>query len=150
MPAIVQSSGARHRMRLVGLFVVAVLVVAGCGSSSPSGTSHSATSMASVRATADFRVPSDPSQVAMFVETGSANEHCLATLSESQLEAPVQELYCAHRTATFDGGAPVEGIWIHVFFAADPGDGMDMWITVLQEGATSYGMPRYCFTEQGC
>ena len=132
--------------RLAGLLAMAVLMAAGCGSNAPS-----AIAMTSVHATADLRVPSDPRQVAVFVETGATSEHCLATLQESQLKAPVQELYCAHRTATFDGGAThVEGIWIHVFFAGDPGDAMDLWVTAYQEGATTYGEPTYCFTEQGC
>jgi hypothetical protein len=131
--------------RLTGLVAIAALAGA-CASSTPP-----ALVMTSVRATADFLVPSELSEVAVFVETGSTSEHCLATLQESQLQAPVQELYCAHRTATFDGGAThVEGLWIHVFFAGDPGDAMDMWINAYQEGAASYGESTYCFTEQGC
>ena len=87
----------------------------------------------------------------MFVETGWTNQHCLATLQESQLQAPVQELYCAHRTATFDGETPVEGIWIHVFFTGPiQAMGWTCGSPFYKEGATSYGMPRYCFTEQGC
>lgn len=133
-------------MRRFGLLVVVALAAAACSSSTPS-----AIGIQSVHATADFRVPSDPSQVAVFVETGSKSEHCLATLHESQLKAPVQELYCAPRTATFDGGATqVDGLWIHVFFAGDPGDPMDLWVNVYQEGARTYGAPTYCFTDQGC
>jgi hypothetical protein len=132
--------------RLAGLGLVAVLAAAGCASKT-----SSAIVMDSVHATPEFRVPDRPSEVAVFVETGSTSEHCLATLQESQLEAPVQELYCSHRTATFDGGAThVEGIWIHAFLSADPGDTMDMWVTAYQEGATSYGAPTYCFKDQGC
>ena len=37
-----------------------------------------------------------------------------------------------------------------MFFAGDPGDAMDLWVNAYQEGATSYGEPTYCFTEQGC
>jgi hypothetical protein len=133
-------------MRLVGLVGVAVLVAAGCGS----GTT-SAIGIQSVHATPEFRVPDSPSEVALFLETGSDSEHCLATLQESQTMSPVQELFCAHRTASFDGGSThVEGIWLHVFYPADPGEKLDLWINVYQEGAKSYGTPRYCWTEHGC
>jgi hypothetical protein len=132
--------------RLVGLIMVLALAAAGCASSTPSSIG-----IESIHATPEFRVPTSPREVALFVETGSTDEHCLATLHESQLEAPVQELYCAHRTATFDGGAThVEGLWIHVFFADDPGESMGLWVNVYQEGAKSYGQPMYCFTEHGC
>jgi hypothetical protein len=133
-------------LRVAGLIAVAVLAAAACAPDTPP-----ATTMVSVRVTAEDRVPNHPNEAAVFVETGATSEHCLATLQESQLEAPVQELYCAHRTPTFDGGAThVEGIWIHLFFAADPGDSMDMWVTAYHEGAKSYGAPTYCFTDQGC
>jgi hypothetical protein len=133
-------------MRLVRLVVVAVLVAAACGSSTPS-----AIGIESVRATPEFRVPEHPSEVSLFMETGSTSEHCLATLQESQTMMPVQELFCAHRTATFDGGAThVEGLWIHVFYPTDPGDLLDIWVNVYQEGAKSYGTPTYCWTENGC
>jgi hypothetical protein len=133
-------------VRLVALVVVAVLVATGCGSSTAS-----AIGIQSVHATPEFRVPDSPSEVALFVETGSDSEHCLATLQESQTKSPVQELFCAHRTATFDGGSThVEGLWLHVFFAADPGERLDLWVNVYQEGAKSYGTPRYCWTEHGC
>ncbi|TAL13025.1 MAG: hypothetical protein EPO00_01145 [Chloroflexota bacterium] len=128
------------------LTIVLVLAAAGCASSTPP-----AVVMESIHATAEFRVPDRPGEFALFVETGSTSQHCLATLQESQLQAPVQELYCAHRTATFDGGSThVEGIWIHLFFSADPGDAMDLWVTAYQEGAKSYGTPTYCFTSEGC
>ena len=133
-------------MRLVGLFVVAVLVAPGC----VSGTA-STIGIESVHATPEFLVPESPSEVALFVETGSTSEHCLATLQESQTQLPVQELFCAHRTATFDGGSTyVEGLWLHVFYATDPGKLLDLWVNVYQEGAKSYGAPRYCWTEHGC
>lgn len=133
-------------MRLVRLVVVAVLVAVGCGSRTPS-----AIGIQSVRATPEFRVPESPSEVALFVETGSQSEHCLATLQESQTQLPVRELFCAHRTATFDGGSTyVEGLWLHAFLAADPGEMLDLWVNVYQEGAKSYGTPRYCWTEHGC
>jgi hypothetical protein len=133
-------------MRLVCIVVVAVLVAAGCGSSTPS-----AIGIQSVHATPEFRVPESPSEVALFVETGSDSEHCLATLQESQSMVPVRELFCAHRTATFDGGSTyVEGIWLHLFFASDPGERLDNWVNVYQEGAKSYGTPRYCWKEHGC
>jgi hypothetical protein len=132
-------------MRLAGIVLVAVLAT-GCGSSTAS-----AIGIQSVHATPEFRAPESPGEVALFVETGSSSEHCLATLQESQTHAPVRELFCAHRTATFDGGSTyVEGIWLHVFFAADPGDKLDLWVNVYQEGAKSYGAPRYCWTEHGC
>lgn len=133
-------------MRLVGVVVVAILAAAGCGSSF-----HDAIGIQSVRATPEFRVPDSPSEVALFVETGSTSEHCLATLQESQATVPVREMFCAHRTATFDGGAThVEGIWLHLFLAADPGEKLDIWVNVYQEGAKSWGPPRYCWTEHGC
>jgi hypothetical protein len=133
-------------MRLVGIVVVAVLVAAGCGSSTAP-----AIGVESVRATPEFRVPESPSEAALFVETGSDSQHCLATLHESQAMVPVQELFCAPRTATFDGGSTyVEGIWLHVFFASDPGERLDLWVNVYQEGAQSYGTPRFCWKEHGC
>jgi len=133
-------------MRLVRLVAVAVLVAAGCGSSAAT-----VIGIQSVHATPEFRVPESPSEVALFVETGSESEHCLATLQESQTMVPVRELFCAHRTATFDGGSTsVEGVWLHAFLAADPGEMLDLWVNVYQEGAKSYGTPRYCWTEHGC
>lgn len=133
-------------MRLMGVVVAAVLLAAGCGSSTPDTIG-----IQSVRATPEFRVPESPGEVALFVETGSDNEHCLATLQESQTFIPVQELFCAHRTATFDGGSTyVEGIWLHVFYASDPGEKLDLWVSVYQDGAKSYGTPRYCWKEHGC
>jgi len=133
-------------MRLVRLVAVAVLVAAGCGSSAAT-----VIGIQSVHATPEFRVPESPSEVALFVETGSESEHCLATLQESQTMVPVRELFCAHRTATFDGGSTsVEGVWLHAFLAADPGEMLDLWVNVYQEGVKSYGAPRYCWTEHGC
>lgn len=133
-------------MRLAGLVAVVVMLAAGCGSSTPS-----AIGIQSVHATPEFRVPERPSEVSLFMETGSASEHCLATLSESQTMMPVRELFCAHRTATFDGGSThVDGLWLHVFYATDPGDLLDLWVNVYQEGAKSYELPRYCWTENGC
>lgn len=134
------------RMRLVVPVLVAFLVAAGCESSPPQ-----AIGIQSVHATPEFRVPDSPSEVAMFVETGSNSEHCLATLQESQTMQPVRELFCAHRTATFDGGTTqLEGIWLHLFFATDPGERLDLWVSVYQEGAKAYGTPRFCWTEHGC
>lgn len=134
------------RMRLVVPVMVAFLVAAGCVSSPPE-----AIGIGSVRATPEFRVPARPNEVAMFVETGSDSEHCLATLQESQTFQPVQELFCAHRTATFDGGTTyLDGIWLHAFFATDPGERLDLWVNVYQEGAEAYGTPRFCSTEHGC
>jgi hypothetical protein len=133
-------------LRVAGLIAVAVLTAAACAPDAPP-----AIALASVRVTAEDRVPNRLNEAAVFVETGATSEHCLATLQESQLEAPVQELYCAQRTPTFDGGAThADGIWIHLFFAGDPGDAMDLWVTAYQDGATSYGAPAYCFTEHGC
>ena len=135
-----------HGWRLARLVVVAALVAAGCGSSTPS-----AIGIQSVHATPEFRVPERPNEVSLFMETGSVSEGCLATLQESQSMIPVQELFCAHRTPTFDGGAThLEGLWLHVFYAADPGARLDLWVNVHQEGATSYGTPTYCSTEDGC
>ena len=133
-------------MGLVGLVVAAVLVAAGCSSGAAS-----AIGIQSVHATPEFLVPESPSEVALFVETGSSSEHCLATLQESQTQLPVRELFCAHRTATFDGGSTyVEGLWLHVFYDTDPGELLDLWVNVYQEGAKSYGPPRYCWIEHGC
>ena len=115
------------------------------------GCAPRAIGIQSVRVTPEFRVPGSPAEAALFVETGSESEHCLATLQESQTQLPVQELFCAHRTATFDGGSThVDGIWLHVFFPVDPGEKLDLWISVYQEGATSYGEPVYCWIEHGC
>jgi hypothetical protein len=136
----------RHLTRLAGAIGLAVVVAAACG---PGGAP--AIGAESVRLTALGLVPDRHDEVAMFVETGSTSEPCLATLQESQLQAPVQELYCAHRTASFDGGATVvEGIWLHLFFAADPGPDLDLWVSVYQEGARDYGEPRPCWTAEGC
>jgi len=138
--------GVTSGLRRSCLVVVAVLLTAGCASSTPP-----AIGIQSVHATPEFRVPESPSEVALFVDTGSDSEHCLATLQESQTFLPVRELFCAHRTATFDGGSThVEGIWLHMFLAADPGEKLDLWVNVYQEGAKSYGTPRYCWTEHGC
>lgn len=134
------------RMRRAVAALVACVVAAGCVSSPPE-----AIGIWSVRATPEFRVPTRPNEVAIFVETGSESEHCLATLQESQTFQPVQELFCAHRTATFDGGTTyLDGIWLHLFFATDPGERLDLWINVYQEGAKAFGMPRFCSTEHGC
>lgn len=136
----------RSRMSLRLLVLMAFLLTAGCEPSPPA-----AIGIQSVHATPEFRVPESPNEVAMFVETGSTSEHCLATLQESQTFQPVRELFCAHRSATFDGGAThVEGIWLHVFFATDPGERLDLWISVYQEGAKAYGTPRFCWVEHGC
>jgi hypothetical protein len=126
--------------------MAAVLVVAGCGS----GTTP-VIGIQAVHATPDLRVPESPSEVAVFMETGSESDRCLATLNELQGASAVRMLFCAPRMASFDGGAThVAGIWIHVFFAADPGNGLDMWVNVYQEGAKAYGPPRYCWKEHGC
>ena len=101
---------ATRRMRMSSLVfvVVALLATAGCESSPPV-----AIGIQSVHATPEFRVPDNPNEVAMFVETGSTSEHCLATLQESQTFQPVKELFCAHRSPSFDGGTShVEGIWL--------------------------------------
>ena len=133
-------------MRLAGPAAVAVLVAAGCASSTAP-----AIGIRSVHATSEFRVPESPSEVAVFVETGSDSDRCLATLNELQADSSVRMLFCAPRTATFDGGSThVAGIWLHVFFAADPGEKLDLWVNVYQEGAKSFGTPRYCWSEQGC
>jgi hypothetical protein len=102
--------------------------------------------------TADFRVPSSPSEVSMFVETGSTSQQCLATLNELRADSNVEMLFCSPRTVTFDGGATlVAGLWFHVFFAADPGKDLSLWINAYQEGAAMvWGMPRYCWDENGC
>jgi hypothetical protein len=139
-------AGASSGLRGSLLVVVAVLLATGCASSTPPYIG-----IQSVHATPEFRVPESPSEVALFVETGSDSEHCLATLQESQTQLPVRELFCAHRTATFDDGSThVEGVWLHAFYDADPGQKLDLWINVYQEGAKSYGTPRYCWTEHGC
>ncbi len=117
-------------MRLARLVAVAVLVAAGCGSSTAS-----AIGIQSVHATPEFRVPQSPSEVAIFVETGSDSDRCLATLNELQGDSTVRMLFCGPRTATFDGGSThVVGVWLHVFFAADPGERLDLWVNVYQAG----------------
>jgi len=133
-------------MRLAVPLLATVLVTASCVSSPPE-----AIGIQSVHATPEFRVPDSPNEVALFLETGSDSEHCLATLQESQTFQPVRELFCAQRTATFDGGKTyLDGIWLHAFFAEDPGERLDLWVNVYQEGAEAYGTPRFCSTEHGC
>jgi hypothetical protein len=96
-----------------------------------------------------FRVPESPSVLSIFVETGSPSTKCLATLSELSAQSDVEMLFCAPRNPTFDGGA-IEGVWLHVFFFADPGDEMFLAVNVYQEGAKFWGAPLFCSTENGC
>ena len=53
------------------------------------------------------------------------------TLQELQATSSVRMLFCAPRTATFDrGSTQVVGLWLHVFFTSDPGEGLDLWVNV--------------------
>jgi hypothetical protein len=101
--------------------------------------------------TADFRNPLIPSEVALFVETGSLSQQCLATLNELRADSNVEMVFCAPRFPTFDGGVTrLAGLWIHVLFASDPGEDLSLWINAYQENAKSWGTPRYCGAENGC
>ena len=136
------ASTTRMATSLVGL-ALAVTAVVGCGAST--------VGPASIQITAEGRVTGRPTEIALFVETGSASQECLATLQESQARSWVREWFCAHRTASFDGGATqVEGIWLHLFFAEDPGDDVGLWVTVSQVGARTYGTPLPCWVDEGC
>ena len=105
----------------------------------------------SIHVTPAFRNPGNPGEVEVFVPTGSLSEHCLATLHEIRADAAVQNVFCAQRMPTFDGGKTrVKGLWLHVFFDSDPGDNLSLWINVYQEGAKSWGTPRYCSSANGC
>ena len=75
-------------------------------------------------------------QVRAFIATGSTSHKCLATLNEDQTDVGLPTLYCSARNV---GG--VNGLWIHVFLTTDATPALNMWVTVYQEGAQSYGAP---------
>jgi choice-of-anchor C domain-containing protein len=127
------------------------------GSHGPAGTVGGTVGTApsigvqSVHVTSDFRHPENPGEVEVFVPTGSLSEHCLVTLHEIRADAAVQNVFCAQRMPTFDGGKTrVKGLWLHVFFDSDPGDNLSLWVNVYQEGAEFWGTPRYCSSANGC
>lgn len=99
-----------------------------------------------------FREPSAPSVLAAFVETGSQNSRCLATLAEAAAPGTDQmpfAVFCAPRNPTYDGNA-LEGVWLHIFYFDDPGENVYLAINVYQEGARFFEPARPCFAEDGC
>lgn len=92
--------------------------------------------------------------LSVFVETGSGNTACLATLNEMWYEvepgAHVTNLFCASRNPTING-VVLHGVYLHVFFDRDVGgpapanlNYLHLQINVYQEGAKYYRAPVYC------
>jgi hypothetical protein len=101
--------------------------------------------------TLDYREAGSGGKVlSIFVETGSTNTACLATLNEVWRDAgivgpfvSVQQLWCSSRSPTIDG-VVLHGVMLHVFFDADVGEGLNLQINVYQEGAKYYRAPVPC------
>ena len=93
--------------------------------------------------------------LSVFVETGSTNTACLATLNEMWYQAGggpanVERLFCASRNPTI-GGVVRHGAYLHVFLDGDVGapapgnpNYLNLQINVYQEGAQYYRAPVYC------
>jgi hypothetical protein len=98
---------------------------------------------------ASHRSTGNPSEIAAFVETGSQDSRCLATLNELSGPLP-RALFCAPRNPTIDGVHPVEGVWLHVFFEEDLGEDVFLSVNLYQEGSRFFGPPVRCEAAEGC
>ena len=97
-----------------------------------------------IDATFDENPDPDNALLSVFVETGSASQKCLATLNEALNGVSVNDLYCSSRHVTYQDGTQHDGLYLHLFLAAElqPGDGY--WVNAYQEGARFYGTPIKC------
>ena len=145
----------RRRRRLV-LPLVAALLVLGSGTALAAGRTppwkappFAAIGIETIHLDASHRSTTNPSEIVAFVETGSQNGRCLATLNELAGPLP-RALFCAPRNPTIDGVQPIEGIWLHIFFDEDPGEDLFLSVNLYQEGARFYAPPVRCEAAEGC
>lgn len=80
-----------------------------------------------------------------FVETGSLQNRCLATLAETNFAGVPALLFCHPRIAFGQSG-----VTVRVFFTAPPEPGLVLNLTLFQEGAKHYQQPVMCTADDGC
>lgn len=88
------------------------------------------------------------SVVSAFVETGSLNGHCLATLSETNIAGMVKELYCAPRQVVGPDGRTQNGLFLHIFLDAEAPEGMAIVLNYYQERMVTNPAPIPCTTTE--
>lgn len=83
-----------------------------------------------------------------FVETGSLDGRCLATLSEANIAGIVKELYCAPRQVVGPDGRTMNGLFLHVFLNEEAPQGAGLVLNFYQERMVSSSSPIPCRTTQ--
>jgi hypothetical protein len=144
---------ARRRLAIpivITLLVIGTGTVVAAGKTPPwKAPPFAAIGVQTIALDASHRSVDSPSELVAFVETGSQNSRCLATLNELAGPLP-RALFCAPRNPTIDGVNPVEGIWLHVIFDEAPGEDLFLSVNVYQEDARFFGPPVRCGAAEGC
>ena len=96
--------------------------------------------------------PSNPNEMRAFVETGSVDSHCLATLSEANFagDVGISMLFCAPRAPIHADGFQRQGILLSVFFDGVPDEDVVLAVNLYQEHARFYEAPVLCQSSDGC
>ena len=90
------------------------------------------------------------SVIAAFIETGSLDSRCLATLSEANIAGIVKELYCAPRQVAAEGRL-MNGLFLHIFLDTEAPEDMHLVVNYYQERMVTNPAPIPCrTTESGC
>jgi hypothetical protein len=86
-----------------------------------------------------FRSPSSGSWLQAFVETGSKDKRVHVTLNEAACHVTKTEYRIRQMSAAYRELHGRDGVLITVMFYHPVPRDMDLWVTVTQEGASSFG-----------
>ena len=123
-----------HRFSAVGLgLVLSIASVAVVAAAAPTlATAIPTIGIQTIQLNDDFVPTTNPDEMAAFVETGSLDARCLATLSESNVADLVKTLWCAPRQIERDGRL-MNGLFVHIFFNASIPEGATVDVNYYQE-----------------
>jgi hypothetical protein len=86
--------------------------------------------------------------ISAFVETGSLDSRCLATLSETNIAGMIKELYCAPRQVVGPDGRTQNGLFLHIFLNGEAPEDVGIVLNYYQERMVTNPQPIPCTTTE--
>jgi hypothetical protein len=136
-----------NRLLAVGLgLVLSISTVAVVAAAAPTlATAIPSIGIQNVQLNGDFVPPANPDEMAAFVETGSLDSRCLATLAEANFAGGVgiKMLFCNPRQIERDGRL-MSGLALRIFFDGDAPEDVIVHVNYYQERMRTNPAPIPC------